>query len=487
MLLDAIVKSPSKSLASCLLLFCVGILIGPFVLSVSVSMQISLIVLSILWFIFSSTKQDQVLCLYAFAFLLGVFRYGQSEIPKNLPTMRDRIGETVMMEGRVSAEPSHRATSQQIIIDSVRVENKPVFGKLLISVPKDETVSYDDRFSFSCSLQMPRPFDGFAYDRYLQAKGVLALCRFPNDLKIVASNHTSFIRSILVFKQGIVEKMKAIFPPPHASFLFGLVFGGSVGLDQDVKEEFKKTGMSHILAASGFNVSLFTFVFFGFVIQYLGKKRGVIATGLLLAIYVVIAGFSPAVVRAAVFGAVLLVGSMIGRRVSILNTLLLTASLMLFYNPRWLLDDVGFQLSFVAFASILFLAPKLDKRLSFITDRFGIRNALSGSLSAILFTLPIILWQFGSVSLVAPFANVFVLPLIPFLMFSTIAILPIAWISTTLASVIALPVLWGSQYVLTIISIFASPSFASVSVPFARTFAVVIALVILIIAFLRRA
>ncbi|MDO8625427.1 MAG: ComEC/Rec2 family competence protein [Candidatus Diapherotrites archaeon] len=283
--------------------------------------------------------------------------------------------------------------------------------------------------------------------------------------------------------------MKQILPESHASFLFGLVFGGDVGLDRDVQDEFRRTGTSHILAASGFNVSLFTFVFFSFIIQYLGRKRGAIATVVLLVTYVIMAGATAAVIRAAIFGCVLLIGATIGRRASITNTLLLTASVMLFYNPRWLLDDVGFQLSFVAFAAIMFVAPRFEKHLAFIPDHLGIRNALAGSLSAIVLTLPIILWQFGTVSLVAPFANVFVLPLVPFLMFYTIAILPIAWLSTSIGQLVAWPSLIGSKYILSIISIFASPTFASVSIPFAHVSAIVVAIGIVVgwVVYFRRA
>ena len=191
------------------------------------------------------------------------------------------------------------------------------------------------------------------------------------------------------------------------------------------------------------------------------------------------AGATAAVVRAAVFGAVMLIGSVIGRRAYLLNVLLFTASLMLCWNPRWLLDDVGFQLSFVAFVAIIYVAPKLEEHLLFVPERFGIRDALAGSVSAIVLTLPIMLWQFGAVSIVAPFANVFVLPLVPFLMLYTIAILPFAWLSISVAKIVALPSLWGSQYMLGIISVFASPSFASVSVPFARVSAIVTAILLI--------
>ncbi len=487
--------SPSKTFAALAAMFCFGILLGPLFISVPTNVYLVLLIVCVLIVSFSPPSQGGVdggrakwFGLFILMFIFGLFRYAQSEIPKNIPTVRERTGSMLRIEGDVIAEPAISSKSQQVTIGHVRVVDESLFGNVLVSISKDQSIVYGDHLTFACSMQIPRPFSGFAYDRFLQAKGVFALCRFPHNLDRVASKQFSIAGSILSFKHQIITKMKQIFPEPHASFLFGLVFGGNIGLDKDIQNDFAKTGTSHILAASGFNVSLFTFVFFGWVIQYLGRKRGAIATLILLGAYVIMAGATAAVVRAAVFGVVLLTGSVIGRRAHVLNALLFTASLMLFYNPRWLLDDVGFQLSFVAFAAIMFVAPRIEERLEFIPDRFGIRDALAGSLSAILLTLPIMLWQFGSVSLTAPFANVFVLPLLPFLMLYTIAILPIAWISTIVGTYIALPSLIGSRYVLTIIGIFASPTFAYVPVPFAHAAAIISAIAIIIgcVVFFRR-
>lgn len=485
-----IITSPSKTFLLLAAMFCFGIFLGSFAVEMQTEVFVSLLSFGIILTLFSSNQTHRIAFFAITLFIFGLFRYTQSEIPKNIPTVRDYAGSMIRIEGDVAGEPTI-GKSQQVTIRNVRVADTPVFGNVLVSVPLENPlltkegaggglISYGDHLVFACSMQIPRPFSGFAYDRYLHAKGTLALCRFPHDLDRTPSKTGSFIGSILSFKQQVILTMKKVLPDPHASFLFGLIFGGSTGLEKEVQTDFAKTGMTHILAASGFNVSLFTFVFFGWVILFLGKARGAIVTALLLVAYVVIAGMGAAVIRAAIFGGMILFGSVIGRRAHMVNVLLCTASIMLLFNPRLLLDDVGFQLSFVAFAAIVFVAPKLEERFLFVPEQLGIRDALAGSLSAIVLTLPIILWQFGSVSLVAPFANVFVLPLVPFLMFYTIALLPIAWLSITLGQFFALPALWGSQYILSIISIFASLPFASVSVPFAQTLAILVAIFLVI-------
>lgn len=486
---DHFSSSPSKTFALFASVFCVGILMGPVTLAMTTSVSMFLLSVSLLTGVFAPQKTRTRLFAFAFFFcVLGIFRYGQSEIPPGIPTVRDVAGSVVRMDGIVANEPTQGEKTQQVTLRSVHVVEKPVFGKILVSVPFSQPVAYGDKLIFACALQKPRPFNGFAYDRYLQAKGVLAICRSPREMERVPASGYSVIGSILSVKQHIIQTMRQIFPEPHASFLFGLVFGGSSGMEKELEEAFTKTGMSHILAASGFNVSLFTFVFFGWIISYVGRKKGAIATVGLLFVYVVIAGATAAVLRAALFGVMTLVGMVVGRKGSTLNLLLCTAAILLFANPRWLMDDVGFQLSFVAFVAILYVAPRVESQLTFLPERFGMRDSLAGSLAAIVLTLPIVLWQFGSVSLVAPFANFFVLPLLPLMLFYVLVLLPVAWVFLPLAKFLALPLYAGSVYVLEIISLFASLDFASVPVPFSRAIAVItaICLVLLSVAYFRK-
>ncbi|MEK7451905.1 MAG: ComEC/Rec2 family competence protein, partial [Patescibacteria group bacterium] len=259
--------SPSKIFAVLSAMFCFGILFGSFFLSVSLITWIFILCVTVLVATFLTDRKHRLFVLSLFMFAFGLFRYTQSEIPKNISTVRDFTGQILRIEGDVIAEPAMRSKSNQITIGNVRVVDREVFGHVLVSIPKEQEITYGDHLVFSCSLQIPRPFNGFAYDRYLESKGTLALCRFPHELDRAASKRFSLIGSIFSFKHQLVEKMKHVFPEPHASFLFGLVFGGNSGIDGDLQNNFIKTGTSHILAASGFNVSLFTFVFFGFVIQ----------------------------------------------------------------------------------------------------------------------------------------------------------------------------------------------------------------------------
>lgn len=142
---------------------------------------------------------------------------------------------------------------------------------------------------------------------------------------------------------------------------------------------------------------------------------------------------------------------------------------MLLANPKILLFDPGFQLSFVATFAILALTPKWQPYFSFLPKRFGLRDSFVASLAAITLTLPIVLWHFGAVSLVAPLVNFLVLPAVPYLMALGLSALAVSFINLSLAAWLALPAWVLSSLVLHVIVWYGSLPYASVH-PLAASF-----------------
>jgi competence protein ComEC len=163
--------------------------------------------------------------------------------------------------------------------------------------------------------------------------------------------------------------------------------------------------------------------------------------------------------------------------------MLATASVMLCANPE-LVYDVGFQLSFVATAAIIAFTEKASGLVAFIPSGFGLRNAFAGSLVAIVATAPILLWHFGQISVIAPAANLLVLPFVPYIMFFAIAALPFAIVSSALGAFAMLPVWSLSIIVLLIIRLFGAVSFAVVEPSHSQLLAVAFS-VLIIIAFIK--
>jgi competence protein ComEC len=489
-----IAKSPSRRFAAVAAAFCVGVSLAPFIadegnaraaiegLNVALAVSAGTVVLV-------RDRSLRLACVCLLLFLGGMFRYTQTLLPSDVTTVELFVGREHRVSGTVVSEPIMGAASQRIVVDHLSVDFSAVPGKLQASVPTTPEVEYGDAVSFACDIELPEPFsaeggsasggDGFAYDEYLRNQGILAVCSFAQNLVVAPAANPSPVALLLRVKRTIKDRLADIVPEPHASFLSGLLFGGSSGLSADLKDDFSRTGTSHILAASGFNVSLFSAVILGWILQLpISRKRAVGIIFAMLVGYVLIAGATAAVVRAGIMAGVTLVGLLVRRKPYAVNVFALAAVLLLAANPR-LLWDVGFQLSFVATFAIVAIAPSWERALAFVPETLEARKALAGSLAATVLTLPIMLWHFGSVSLISPIVNLLVLPFVPLLMALTIAALLVSVISLGLGLIAALPAWAISSVLLHVIAWNASLSWASVSVGFAETLAIVSAIMII--------
>lgn len=409
------------------------------------------------------------------AVILAVFCFGAvgySLIPQEPPSVANTPSAATRVSGVVAAEVERRVDGQRVVLDEVAYADDLREGKLLVWVPLYPEISYGDALVFNCQVERPEPFEGFAYDKYLATKDIYAVCYQPQYIDVHPVTDWSVIGSILVFKELMTDTLRMILPEPHASFLSGLLFGGSTALSSDLKDDFRATGTSHILAASGYNVSIFSVTFLAFILASpIGRRRGLILTTVLLSVYVIIAGASAAVIRAGIMGFLVVLEKWISRKAYLRNVMLLTAAIMLAFTPGLLLYDVGFQLSFVATIAILSLTKPISVRLDFVPDTLGMREAFAGSIGAIMLTLPIVLWHFGAVSLIAPFANLLVLPLVPYAMASTAIALIVGFTSGPIGTLVGLPA-WGLSYLmLRVIEWFGSIPFALADVAYARLFA----------------
>lgn len=421
------------------------------------------------------------------ALILAVFCFGvliYDLMPHQLPSIADVPSSATRVEGIVSAEVERRVDGQRVVLDDVMYSDDPREGKLLVWMPLYPEVGYGDELVFNCRVQPPEPFEGFAYDTYLATKGIYAVCFQPQYIDVIDVTDGSVLGTILTIKTHATDTLRAVLPEPHASFLSGLLFGGSTSLSSELKDDFRATGTSHILAASGYNVSIFSVAFLSFILSTrIGRRRGLILTSILLVLYVILAGASAAVIRAGVMGFLVVLGKGISRKAYLLNIMLLTASLMLLFNPLLLLYDVGFQLSFVATIAILTLTKSWSERLDFIPDMIGLREAFAGSLAATVLTLPIMLWHFGTLSLVSLFANLLVLPLVPYAMALTGIGLLVAFISIPVGLFVSIPAWAFSNVILRVIEVFGSIPFALAEVAHARLLAFIVAALLFLVWF----
>lgn len=225
---------------------------------------------------------------------------------------------------------------------------------------------------------------------------------------------------ILRAAYGLRQKGKRLFektlPPTSASLLSGIVFGAKEHYSSDFKDSLRATGVLHVIAASGTNVT-FIAAFLLYTLGYFLRRQTAIVVSVCgIAFYAVLAGLDPPIIRAAIMGTLVFTASLLGRQSVALFFIFVSAYVMLLWNTAFL-QDVGFQLSFAATLGILLLG---DLKLAWL-DRLGgfgkvINESLVTTFAAEAATMPILLSVFGSLGILSLPVNALVLWTVPIVM-----------------------------------------------------------------------
>jgi len=205
-----------------------------------------------------------------------------------------------------------------------------------------------------------------------------------------------------------IDLIGRLLPEPQAGLLLGILFGVQTQLPRDLYEALITTGTIHVVVLSGQNIAILT-AFLSEVLLIFGRKTSILLTLLAIGMYVWFVGFEPPIIRAAIMASLILLSVYFGKQSWSLLTLFFTVSMMLFVNPQFI-EDRSFQLSVAATLGILLFGPKETMKKSGLRHQLFhyFKFNLQTTLSAQLFTTPLILYHFHRISLVAPVANVLI-------------------------------------------------------------------------------
>jgi len=270
---------------------------------------------------------------------------------------------------------------------------------------------YKDTVEFCISAQNAAVETSRA-DYYLSKYKTEKLIENP-EIKILEKGH-GIVRAIFDLSQKIESTAKELFIGDEAILAKGLIIGSSSGFSDKFKENLQRSGTSHIVAVSGYNVSIITVIIFQIIRNLFSRRSAIISSIVFLGGFCLLSGFTPSVTRASFMGATFILAKIIGRKGTAVNSLFVAGLVMLLVNP-YALWDISFELSFAATAGLALS----DEIMGFVKKKAilaTLTTILAETLVAQVFTLPIILLYFGRVSLVAPLANILILPIIPLAM-----------------------------------------------------------------------
>lgn len=287
--------------------------------------------------------------------------------------------------------------------------------KILIYTPLYPEYSYGDILEVSGRLQEAPEFIEFNYRKYLALKNISASMYYPSIEKLGEYRANKFF-SILKSLDNLSKKVKSIvvknLPEPEAGLALAVLLGEKKSLFERERENFSDAGVSHLIVISGVHVSMLSaLIFFSFILLGLSKRISSFITLIFLSIYPFFIGLSLSAVRASIMTFMVFLAFLSSRLIKSSYSLLISMNIILIFNPALIYYDVGFQLSFVAVFSIIYLYPllwslgnKLIGKRKNVFKKY-LFQAFFISLACQLALFPIIAYHFKSFSLLSIFGT----------------------------------------------------------------------------------
>ncbi len=448
--------------------FLIGVLLRSF-MTINIYIVFLITALSvavIFFFLLAKNKWAIVAAIFTLTISLGILRFHSADIyaPSSL---ENTAGKTAELSGRIIDEPQKNETGKRI---TVLITGELSEAKILLSTDSNTDLKYGDEIKFIGKLEKPENFltdqgKVFDYIHYLRKDGILYTMNNPKIEIVSRDGGSPMKRTLFSIKEKFTEKIDSIIPSPESLLMGGLILGEKSSLDKNLKESFVKTGTIHIVALSGYNVTIVARGVMGLFAFFFPRGVSVGAGGVAIILFIIMTGGSSTAVRAGIMALTAILAKVLGRPYEAGRALLLAGVVMIILNPLILAFDVSFQLSFIATIAVIFISPRFEKYFLWVTKKFDLRGVVSVTCAAYIFVLPFILYKTGNLSLVALPANILILPIIPFTMLFGFLTGIISFFSHFLALPIGYFTYFMLHYELSIIQFFSSLSFSAYSIP----------------------
>lgn len=450
-------------------------------------------------------------------------------------------GKNAAITGHIAREPDRRPLVTKYTIAAHAINDTPVTGLVLINdYAQFPEYEYGDTVTVQGKLKKPGPIEKFQYDKYLSRYGIYSVMyrgkiqvtenvsqgekifmgnvdstRSPQAADVQknaesrseeeffsrekqptmatfiplspreknSSSAAFYLFSTLYsLKSRFEYQINRIFPEPHASLLAGLLTGSRRGIPDHLLESFNATGLTHIIAISGYNITIIIAIITS-CLFFLPLRKRLIPATLSIVLFTILVGAEASVIRAAIMGVLGLLALHTGRQKESRLLILWTIFLMLAVNPKYLWYDAGFQLSFLAVIGLVEISPLLAPYLKRVPHAFAIHESLQMTIAAQWFAIPWIAYLFGRISLISPIANILVTLPVPLAMLFGFVGVTVSFISFPPGQLISYAAWFFLEFVIQTATTLARVPFASIDIPYV-TSASIIAYYLFLVAWL---
>ncbi len=387
----------------------ISFLFGVFIFEgVELSIYFSAFCIFILVYILIVNKNLKLFLIILF-FILGGLRIIYSE---NVNSADYLVGEKKEFTGVIVKEPDKRENNTHYVV-FVEKENFTV----RMTAPRSPQYYFNEEIVFRGELEKPEKFKNendieFDYPKFL-AKDGIGYVMFNPQVTAREQKSGKYLRTFLItiknwFSINLQKELKS----PQSGLAAGILIGSKQLLGKELLEDFRIAGLIHLVVLSGYNVTIIADaikkVFAGLPILY-----AKICSIIFIICFAILTGASATTVRASIMAIIGVLAFGSSRKYEVNRALWVAGFLMVVQNPKILAGDPGFQLSFLATLGLIHVSPIISKRLSFITNKFQIREIISTTISTQLTVFPLIIKMTGEISVIAILTNILVLPLMP--------------------------------------------------------------------------
>jgi competence protein ComEC len=377
-------------------------------------------------------------------------------------TFESRVGQTVTLTSTISDDPTLGDGTAVTVLHSGSIGFRT-------KIKTGTVIAYGDTVTVSGTLAKPENFETsqgteFDYVDYLAKDNIFYLIQNAQLRSITKATSFSLTRTLYSFRHSVERILFTYLPEREGGFVAGILLGTKADIAQDFYDDLVRTSTVHIIALSGYNVTIVAESIAAVLGVILAPVAASIVGGIGIVLFVIMTGASSTALRAGLMALLLIFARVSGRQSDAFRVLTFAALILIAIRPSYLTSDVSFQLSFLATLGLLLVSPLvvgfLERFLPFV-----FAELIGTTLAAEISVAPFIIYKMGVFSVVSLPTNVLILPFIPILMFLGFILICIGFAVPWFGGVIGYPTYIVGQGIMNAISFSAHLPFAAVTIP----------------------
>jgi len=382
------------------------------------------VILLLLW-LMHRQKNVLLFSFAIFAVFLGILRFDVADLNRGDLLLETLVSETINIEAIIIDEPDERENNVYLTVEFENIfldeEKFDIKSRAKIITDLYSQYEYGDRVLMKGRLEKPKNFTNnvtgkeFDYVSYLWKDGIFYQMFYP-EIKLVSKGEGNiFKEKLFAFKRVFLSNISQVIPEPASSLLGGLVVGAKQSLGKELLDDFRTVGIVHIVVLSGYNVTIVAEALMRFF-SFLPRVASMWVGASSIVLFAIMTGAGATIVRASIMALLVILARATGRTSEITRALFIAGFLMVLFNPKILIFDISFQLSFLATLGLILFPPLLEKYFHFMPTKFQLREFALATISTQIFVLPLLLYKMGQLSLVALPVNLLILIFVPLTM-----------------------------------------------------------------------